>query len=264
MFRYKLTLEYDGRHFHGFQRQDGFKSVQQCVEEAVFSFTQSHTRVHVAGRTDKGVHALAQVIHFDLNRDIDAFKMLMALNAFLRDTGCIILKVEQVNEDFHARFSAKARSYVYKILNRRAYPTIDLGRVWHVPKTLDVDLMNEAAKCLLGTHDFSTFRAAECQSSSPIKTLDILFFEKKGDFIECFVKSRSFLYHQVRNMVGTLKLVGEKKWTIDDFQKAFEKKSRKDGGPTAPADGLYFVSVDYDQNMVGTTGIEPVPPTMST
>lgn len=245
MPRYRLTLEYDGRPFCGWQRQADRLSVQQALEEAITRFSGESPVTQAAGRTDAGVHALGQVVHFDLERDWDPFRIREALNFHLKPHPVAVLEAEAVGDDFEARFSAKARSYEYRILNRRARPALDEGKVWHVPVALDVDIMHAAAQLILGKHDFSTFRAAECQANSPIRTLDLFSVSREGEIIAIRAKARSFLHSQVRSMVGSLKLVGEGKWMPKDFRTALDAADRSRCGPLAPPDGLYLTAVDY-------------------
>ena len=248
MPRYKIVVEYDGTDFVGWQKQQNGKSIQEELEKALYVFTHEQSEVYGSGRTDAGVHAYGQVAHFDLKQPIDTFKAVASFNALLRPNPISVLSFEQLSDDFHSRFSAKQRSYIYKILNRPAPAALDVNRVWHVPLPLDVPEMQKCALHLLGKHDFSTFRAAECQAKSPIKTLDEFTITKRGDYIFFVVKARSFLYHQVRNMVGSLVEVGLHHWTHEDFHEAFEACDRKKGGPTAPACGLYFQGVNFDEN----------------
>ncbi|HVY13540.1 MAG TPA: tRNA pseudouridine(38-40) synthase TruA, partial [Alphaproteobacteria bacterium] len=243
--RWKLTLEYDGSAFSGWQRQENAPSVQQSLEEAITAFCGEEVRTHVAGRTDAGVHALAQVAHADITKQTTAETVRDALNYYLRNLAVGILKVEEVSEDFHARFSARARHYLYRILCRHSPPVLEKNRVLHVSAPLDVAAMQKAAALLPGQHDFSTFRAQNCQSNSPIKTLDSARIEAQGSELHFSFSARSFLYHQVRNMVGSLLLVGKGRWSVDDFQRAFAAHDRTQGGPTAAPDGLYFHHVDY-------------------
>lgn len=250
MQRWKLTIEYRGSSFSGWQRQeDGVSSVQQTIEEALFAFCQQDIRLHVAGRTDAGVHAAGQVAHFDLDygdRPLDGFNLCKALNAHLVGKAVSILAAEPVSQDFHARFTAKDKLYTYKILNRQAPAALNEGLVWHIRRPLNVTAMQEGANYLLGHHDFTTFRAAECQAKSPLKTLDRLVVTAvTAEDIQIHAEARSFLHHQVRNMVGTLVLVGEGKWTPLDVKTALEAKDRARGGRTAPADGLYLIDVRY-------------------
>lgn len=245
--KWKLTVEYDGGPFNGWQRQEeGVPSVQAAIEDGIFGFCQQRLTIHVAGRTDAGVHAKGQVCHVDLpKRDINGFELAKAITANIKTDAVSILKAEEVGEDFHARFSAKNKLYTYRILRRSAPPALDYGRVWHFKRDLNVDAMKNAAKYLLGLHDFTTFRDSDCQAKSPIKTLDRLDIEQSGDEILFHAEGRSFLHHQVRNMVGTLTLVGDGKWQVTDIKTALEAKDRTKGGPTAPADGLYLMRVDY-------------------
>lgn len=245
MHRLKLILEYDGQSFCGWQRQADKLSVQQALEEAITRFSGETVTTQAAGRTDAGVHALGQVAHFDLEREWDPFKVREALNFHLKPHPIAVLEAEAVTDAFEARFSATARSYEYRILNRRARPALDEGKVWHVPVPLDVDAMHEAAQLILGRHDFSTFRAAECQANSPIRTLDLFTVSREGDIIAIRAKARSFLHSQVRSMVGSLKLVGDGKWQPRDFRAALDAAQRSRCGPLAPPDGLYLTAVSY-------------------
>lgn len=245
--RYKITIEYDGTNLVGWQKQQEGKSAQEYLETALFNFTHQKSEIYAAGRTDAGVHALAQVAHFDLNTDMELFRIREAFNANLRDMAApvAVINVEQAPDNFHARFSAVGRGYIYRILNRRARTVLLENRVWHVGYPLNVDLMREGAKHLLGHHDFSSFRGAGCQALSPLKTLDKLEIIQNGDEIDFIVEARSFLYHQVRNMVGTLKMVGDKHLTPDDVKNILESKCRAKAGVTAPACGLYLNKVIY-------------------
>ena len=245
MVRYHLKIEYDGRPYVGWQRQENGASVQQAIEEAVQRFSGEPAIVYVAGRTDKGVHALNQSAHIDLMKDWSIDRVRDALNAQLRPHPISILSAEIVDEEFHARFSATERAYMYRIVNRRSPLTVDRGLSWWVPVALNPERMNDAAEVLLGKHDFSTFRATACQSKSAIKTLDKLEVRWDGNDIRIYTRARSFLYHQVRNIVGSLKMVGAGKWTKDDLKKALEARDRRAGGPTVPPDGLYLTDVVY-------------------
>ena len=245
MTRYKLILEYDGRGFVGWQRQDNGPSVQAALEAAVAGFCGEAVTAHGAGRTDSGVHALGQVAHIDLAKETDADTLRDALNFHLKPAAVAVLAAEAVDTDFHARFSATERAYRYRIVNRRAPLTLDRGRAWFVPQPLDAAAMREASNTLLGKHDFTSFRATECQATSPVKTLDVLEVNREGPEVRVEARARSFLHHQVRNMIGTLKLVGEGKWTRAEVERALEARDRSAAGPTAPADGLYLVSVRY-------------------
>lgn len=245
MPRYRLTIEYDGRPFCGWQMQAHDLSVQQVLEEAIARFSGESVVTQAAGRTDAGVHALGQVVHFDLERDWDPFKIREALNYHTKPHPVAIVTAERVGEEFEARFSAIARHYEYRILNRRARAALDDGKVWHVPVVLDADAMHAAAQLILGKHDFSTFRAAECQAKSPERTLDIFDVRREAEMIVVTAKARSFLHSQVRSMVGSLKLVGEGKWSARDFRAALDARDRARCGPLAPPDGLYLTRVDY-------------------
>ena len=247
MTRYKITIEYDGTNLVGWQKQDEGDSVQGFLQEAVLKFSNQKVDIFAAGRTDAGVHALGQVAHFDLETSMDLYHIREAFNAHLRDMNApvSIVEAEVVPSDFHARFSAKKRAYIYRILNRRARSVLLENRVWHVNFKLDVDKMREGAKFLLGHHDFSSFRGAGCQALSPMKTLDRLDIVQNGDEIDFFVEAKSFLYHQVRNMVGTLKMVGDGHLKPQDMQLILEKKQRKEAGVTAPASGLYLSKIEY-------------------
>ena len=245
MTRFKLTLEYDGSGFVGWQRQAIGMSIQQALEEAVFRITAETAQVQGAGRTDSGVHALAQVAHVDIEKPIAADKLRDALNFHLKPAPIAVVASEVAAPDFHARFSATGRAYLYRIVNRRAPLTVDHGRAWLINTALDDRAMHDAAQVLVGQHDFTTFRATLCQAPSPVKTLERLSVHRIGEEIQIIAESRSFLHHQVRNMVGTLRLVGEGKWSKADVKYALEAKDRSEGGPTAPPDGLYLTRVSY-------------------
>ena len=245
MSRYKLTLEYDGRFFVGWQRQNNGQSVQGVLEAAALAFRQRSVVVQGAGRTDAGVHAVGQVAHLDLPGTDAPERVRDALNFHLKPHPVAVLKVEKVNIDFHARYSATERIYVYKIVNRRAPLIIEKGRAWWVPDPLDVEAMAMAAQCLLGQHDFSTFRARGCQERSPVRTLNRLTVTQHGEVVSIIASARSFLHRQVRNMTGTLRLVGKGQWTESDVRRALAARDRRAGGPTAPACGLYLTDVTY-------------------
>lgn len=245
MPRYVLVLEYDGTPFSGWQRQAHTLSVQQVVEEAIEKMASETVVIQAAGRTDAGVHALGQVVSFDLSKEWDAFRIREALNFHTKPHPIAIVEAAAVPDTFEARFSAVARHYEYRILNRRGRPALEDHRVWHCPMQLDADAMHAAAQLILGKHDFTTFRAAECQAKSPEKTLDRLDVRREGDMIVIRASARSFLHSQVRSMVGSLKLVGEAKWTPRDFRAALDARDRSRCGPLAPPDGLYLVRVDY-------------------
>lgn len=245
MARFRLTLEYDGTPFCGWQRQAGRLSVQEALEIAIARFSGETVTTQAAGRTDAGVHALGQVVHFDLAEPRDPFRVREALNFHLKPHPVAVITAEAVPESFEARFSATARHYEYRILNRRARPALDMHRVWHVPVRLDHEAMDHAAGLILGRHDFSTFRAAECQASSPIRTLDRFAVRREGEMLVVTASARSFLHSQVRSMVGSLKLVGEGKWRPRQFREALDAAQRARCGPLAPPDGLYLTQVDY-------------------
>lgn len=245
MPRYKLTIEYDGTGMMGWQRQAHGRSVQQHVEEALYRFCGERAELFCAGRTDAGVHALGQVAHVDLSRDVPPFNVMQAVNFYLLPLPVAVVTAERVSTEFHARFSARRRHYLYRICNRRARPALEAGRAWHIPAPLDADAMRDAAQLLVGHHDFTTFRSRDCQGKSAEKTLDALEVEREGEMILLSVASRSFLHHQVRNMTGSLVQVGLGKWTKDDLRAALAAKDRTAGGPTAPACGLYLTRVEY-------------------
>jgi tRNA pseudouridine38-40 synthase len=245
MPRYKLTIEYDGTPFVGWQIQDNGPSVAGAITEAFAKFAGETPKVSGAGRTDAGVHALGQVAHVDLAKDIDTDTIRDALNAHLRPNPIAILNAEQVASDFDARFSARARHYLYRVVNRRADLALDRDRAWRIVKPLDARAMHGAAQRLVGHHDFTTFRSTECQAKSPVKTLDRLNLSRDGEEIRIEASARSFLHNQVRSMVGSLVQVGEGKWSADDLAKALDAKNRAACGPVAPACGLYLVRVDY-------------------
>jgi tRNA pseudouridine38-40 synthase len=245
MPRYKLTIEYDGTPFVGWQVQDNGPSVQGYITEAVRAFSGEEVVVRGAGRTDAGVHALGQVAHFDLTTIWEADTVRDAINAHLRPHPIAVLAAEQVADDFDARFSATRRRYVYRIINRRADLTVERNRVWRISRDLDAAAMHAAAQRLIGRHDFTTFRAAECQAKSPVKTLDSLDVERRGDELRVAATARSFLHHQVRSMVGSLVRVGEGSWSADDLAGALAARNRAACGPVAPPEGLYLVAVEY-------------------
>ena len=245
MPRYRLLIEYDGGPFVGWQMQAGGSSVQGVLTQAIAALADEKVTVHGAGRTDAGVHALGQVAHLDLARDWRPDRLRDALNANLRPHPVAVLAAEKAAESFHARFSAKRRHYLYRIVNRRADLTLERERAWRVPRPLDAAAMHTAAQRLIGKHDFTTFRAADCQAKSPVKTLDRLDVERDGDEVRVRSSARSFLHHQVRSMVGSLVLVGEGKWGADDLAAALTARSRAACGPVAPPEGLYLVSVEY-------------------
>lgn len=245
MTRFRLTVEYDGRPFMGWQRQAHGPSVQQAIEEAIGAITQEQVTLHAAGRTDAGVHALAMTAHVDIERPINPHRLADGTNAKLRPLPVAILAAEEAESDFHARFSCIGRRYVYRIANRRAPLALESGRAWRVPVLLDEEDMNDAAQVLVGHHDFTTFRSAHCQADSPLKTLDRLNVKRLGETIEIEAAARSFLHHQVRSMVGCLELVGRGKWTKADLKAALDAADRAALGFNAPPDGLYFAGARY-------------------
>jgi tRNA pseudouridine38-40 synthase len=245
MPRYRLLLEYDGRPFAGWQRQENGPSVQDALQGAIFRLSAERVTVTGAGRTDAGVHALRQVAHFDLVKAFAPDKVRDALNYHLRPAPVGVIEAALAAPDFHARFSATARTYLYRILCRRSPPVLERGRVWHIMRQLDAEAMHASAQLLLGQHDFTTFRSSECQAKSPVKTLDQLEVRRAGDEIHIQAHARSFLHNQVRSMVGSLKLVGEGKWQPADMAAALDAKDRARCGPVAPPEGLYLVRVTY-------------------
>ena len=246
MTRWRLTIEYDGGPFMGWQRQDHGPSVQQALEEALQRMTGEQASFTAAGRTDAGVHALAMSAHVDLTKPLTPHRLREGLNALVRPRPISVIEVAEVADDWHARFSCVGRRYLYRILNRRAPPALDAGKVWHIAVPLDVEAMGEGAAHLVGRHDFTTFRSAQCQSDSPVKTLDSLKVTRVGDEIHVEAAARSFLHHQVRSMVGCLGLVGRGQWKPGDMLKALEARDRAALGLNAPPHGLYFVQALYD------------------
>jgi tRNA pseudouridine38-40 synthase len=245
--RFALAVEYDGRPFMGWQRQDHGPSVQAAIERAAKEIVQEDVTVHAAGRTDAGVHALGMRAHLNVTRAITPFRLMEALNARLRPDPVAILDCVIVPEDWHARFTCLARHYEYRIICRRAPLTWEKGLAWRVPQELDAAAMHDAAQVLVGRHDFTTFRSAHCQSDSPVKTLDRLDVTRDGERISVFASARSFLHHQVRSMVGCLELVGQGKWSKGDLKAALEAADRTALGFNAPPDGLYFLRADYPE-----------------
>jgi tRNA pseudouridine38-40 synthase len=247
MTRFRLTVEFDGRPFMGWQRQAHGPSVQAAIEEAAKAITREDAILHAAGRTDAGVHAEAMVAHVDIARNITPFRLMEGLNAKLRPLPVAILECEIVANDWHARFSCLGRRYIYRIINRRAPLALDQGRAWRVSPPLDHEAMHEAAQCLVGHHDFTTFRSVHCQSASPLKSLDRLTVSRIGEDIEIVAAARSFLHHQVRSMVGCLMLVGSGKWSGGNLKAALDACDRAALGFNAPPDGLYFVEAKYPE-----------------
>ncbi|MFT4158368.1 tRNA pseudouridine(38-40) synthase TruA [Shinella sp.] len=247
MPRYRLRIEYDGTPYVGWQRQENGPSVQGAIEAAILSLTGETVSIRGAGRTDSGVHAMGQVAHADLSRQWKEHTLRNALNAHLGMAGerIAILDAAEVPDDFDARFSAKKRHYLYRIISRRAPLALEANRAWFVAKELDHEVMHAAGQVLVGRHDFTTFRAAQCQANSPVRTIDRLEVTRSGELIEMRVSAQSFLHNQIRSFAGTLKLAGEGKWTVEDVRAALEARDRKACGPVAPPDGLYFMVVDY-------------------
>ncbi len=245
MPRYRLTLEYDGSAYNGFQAQTDQPTVQGSVEAAITAFCGETVRLAAAGRTDTGVHATGQVISLDLEKAWPAQTVMNALNAHLVGEAIAVLDCEGVEDDWHARFSATGRRYLYRILNRPGPPALDAGRVWHMRKSMDADAMHAAAQALIGLHDFTTFRDVNCQSKSPEKTLDVASVRRVGEEVHLVFEARSFLHRQVRSMTGTLAEVGLGRWTIDDVAAALAARDRAACGPVAPSTGLYLTGVVY-------------------
>lgn len=245
MTRYKIVVEYEGSGFVGWQRQANGHSVQAALEEAIRRFCGETVLVEGAGRTDAGVHALGQAAHFDLEKETTADTLAAALNFHLKPQAVAVLSVETVTDAFHARFSAIRRAYLYRIVNRRAPLALERGRAWFVPRTLDAEAMHAAAQALVGHHDFTSFRAAECQAKSPVKTLERLDVSRRGEEIHVEAREPSFLHRQVRNLVGSLTLVGQGKWDRAKLAAVLAARDRTAAGPAAPAEGLYLVAVDY-------------------
>ena len=246
MPRYRLTIEYDGQPYKGFQAQEVLPSIQGSIERAVKAFSGQTLRLQAAGRTDTGVHATGQVIHIDLERDWRPEVVRDALNAHLMPEPIAVIDAQVAEGDWHARFSATERRYIYRILNRKSPPALDRGKVWHLKKPLDAQAMHDAAQVLIGIHDFTTFRHMQCQAKSPIKTMDVARVWREGEQVLLEFASRSFLHRQVRSMTGTLTEVGIGRWSAADVKAALEARDRRACGPVAPADGLYLVGVKYE------------------
>lgn len=248
--RYKLLIEYDGTDYFGWQKQKhSINTIQAKIEKAIYAFSHQNIEIFGSGRTDSGVHALGQVAHFDLDISIKQYskdKIQAAINAYLTDENIVILKIEEVSSEFHARFDAIQRSYKYVILNRKSKPTFNKNYVTHISYPLDIHAMQEAANILIGTHDLSSFRSAGCQSKSPIKTIDEITITQKNDIITFYIKAQSFLYHQIRNMMGTFFQIGSRKWPATEMQKILKAKDRTKAGPTAPPNGLFFLETKYN------------------
>ena len=245
MQRYKIKIEYEGTPFVGWQFQKNGQSVQEVLQKAIFNFSKEKVVVIGAGRTDSGVHALAQVAHFDLKKKIKRKSLLPAINQNIGNKPVTVLKINKANKKFHARFDAKKRTYQYIIINRQSPLTLQKNKAWHIRKKLDVKAMKKGAKLLLGTHNFSTYRASSCGAKSPIKTMEKISIKKNKDKITLKFTSKSFLQQQVRSMVGCIKYLGEGKWNIDYFERSFRSKNRKNCAPPAPACGLYLKNIFY-------------------
>jgi len=245
MQRYKIQIEYEGTSFVGWQFQKNGQSIQEVLQKAIFNFSNEQVIITGAGRTDSGVHALAQVAHFDLKKKIKKKNLLPAINQNIPNKSVTVLKINRVNKNFHARHDAKKRTYLYLIINRQSPLTLQKNKAWHIRKKLNIKVMKKGAKLLLGTHDFSTYRAASCGAKSPVKTMEKISIKKSKDKISLQFTSRSFLQQQVRSMVGCIKYLGEGKWSIDEFQKAFKSKKRSKCAPPAPACGLYLKNIFY-------------------
>ena len=246
MKRYKIKIEYDGVPFVGWQKQENGVSIQGCLEKALQNIFEEEVIIFGAGRTDAGVHAMGQVAHFDIqNKTMETYVIKNAINDHLRPYPISILHIEEANNSFHARFSATQRKYLYRIINRKSPLTIEKGRAWHVYKDLDIDKMKKCSPLLEGKHDFTTFRSAHCQSDSPVKTLDQVKISRTDENIYLGFVAKSFLHHQIRSIVGSIKLVGEDNWTIEHFDEVLKSKDRKKCGALAPPDGLYFMEVKY-------------------
>ena len=245
MQRYKIKIEYEGTPFVGWQFQKNGPSIQEVLQKAIFNFSNEKVVVIGAGRTDSGVHALAQVAHFDLKIKIKRKSLLPAINQNIGNKPVTVLKINKANKKFHARFDAKKRTYQYTIVNRQSPLTLQKNKAWHIRKKLDVKAMKKGTKLLLGTHDFSTFRSSSCGARSPIKTMEKISVSKIKDKIILKFTSKSFLQQQVRSMVGCIKYLGDSKWNLDDFKKSFKSKKRIKCAPPAPACGLYLTHIKY-------------------
>ena len=245
MQRYKIRIEYEGTPFVGWQFQKNGQSVQEVLQKAIFNFSKENVIVTGAGRTDSGVHALAQIAHFDLKKKIQKKNLLPAINQNISNKSVTVLKINRVNKNFHARHDAKKRTYEYLIVNRQSPLALQKNKAWHIRKKLDIKVMKKGAKILLGTHNFSTYRAASCGAKSPIRTMEKILIKKNKDKITLQFTSRSFLQQQVRSMVGCLKYLGEGKWNLNDFKYSFKSKNRSKCAPPAPACGLYLKKISY-------------------
>ena len=245
MQRYKIKIEYDGTPFVGWQFQKNGQSVQEVLQKAIFNFSKENVIVTGAGRTDSGVHALAQIAHFDLKKKIQKKNLLPAINQNISNKSVTVLKINRVNKTFHARHDAQKRTYEYLIVNRQSPLALQKNKAWHIRKKLDIKAMKKGSKLLLGTHDFSTYRSASCGAKSPVRTIEKILIKKNKDKISLQFTSRSFLQQQVRSMVGCIKYLGEGKWSIDKFKNTFKSKKRSACAPPAPACGLYLKNIIY-------------------
>ena len=245
MQRYQIKVEYDGTNFVGWQYQKNGLSIQEILQRAIFQFSREKVTVTGAGRTDAGVHAIGQIAHFDLKKKIKKKNFILGVNQYIGNNPVTVLNIKKVNNEFHSRFDAKERTYLYKILDRRSPPAIQNKKIWHVKKKLDEKLMKKAAKVLEGKHDFTSFRSTECQAKSPVKTINSLKIIRKSSEIEIWIKAKSFLHNQVRIIAGTLMMVGKAKWKKKDVENALKAKKRGAAGQTAPAYGLFLFSVKY-------------------
>ncbi len=245
MQRNKIIIEYDGTSFAGWQKQINSISIQECLEKAIYALSQERSTIFAAGRTDAGVHALGQVAHFDLKKNYPTHTIINALNSHLRPHKIVVIDAKLASMEFHARFSARKRYYRYVINNRFSPLALDKTRCWHIRCDMNIEKMQQAAEFLIGTHDFSSFRAIQCQALSPIKTLNFIKIERYDNIIILDFGAQSFLHHMVRNITGTLKMVGSGQCSIDDFKTILLAKDRRKAGITAPAHGLYFMKVDY-------------------
>jgi len=245
MQRYKIKIEYDGSPFVGWQIQKNGPSIQDALQNAIFNLSNEKVVVTGSGRTDSGVHALAQIAHFDLKKKIEKKKLLPGINQNIKNKSVTILQINKINKKFHARFSAKKRTYQYIIINRQSPLTLQKNKAWHIRRKLDIRVMKKGAKLLLGTHDFSTFRSSSCGAKSPVKTMEKITIRKNKDKIILKFTSKSFLQHQVRSMVGCIKYLGDGKWNIDEFNASFKSKNRLKCAPPAPACGLFLAKIKY-------------------
>ena len=245
MQRYQIKIEYDGTDFVGWQYQKNGRSIQKILQEAIFQFSKEKVKVTGAGRTDSGVHAVGQIAHFDLKKKIKKVNFLLGVNQYIGKNRVTILNIKKINNNFHSRFDAKKRTYEYVIINRTSPLALQKNRAWHIRKKLDIKAMKKGAKLLIGTHDFSTFRASSCGAKSPIKTMKKISIKKKKDIITLKFSSKSFLQQQVRSMVGCIKYLGNGKWNFEKFKMSFKSKNRIKCAPPAPSCGLYLTDIKY-------------------